>query len=222
MLCQLGTVEPRTHNMVEKPGRRFSLRLRVGIPDAATVGQGQIQRSADCQRIAEIGLCASAHISLHGCYRQRGSSAFAEWIGTAEAGTEYGATCVPTRIRKARRSHMPGISGMTGGSPGFEARTSLSTARRRARVHRLQYFCRRRVRPSRVKGRLGRVFQAELDHFRHALAAQLRDKGQNEIDACRDAAPGQDIAVPYDAAIVDNGAEDREQFPPRPSRRVMK
>ena len=105
---------------------------------------------------------------------------------------------------------------MTGGGPGVEARTSLSAARCRARVHRLQYFCRRCVRASRVEGRLRRIFQAELNHFRHAPPAQLRDQGQHEIDASRDAAPGQDVAVPDDAAIVDDGAEDRKQFPPCP------
>lgn len=128
-----------------------------------------------------------------------------------------GATaCDPTRIRKAGRSRMPRSSGMTGGGPGIEARPSLSAARAYARVHRLQYFCRRCVRASRVEGRLRRVFQAELNHFRGSPAAQLRDQGQHEIDASRHAAPGQDVAVPYDATIVDDGAEDRKQFPPRP------
>jgi hypothetical protein len=37
---------------------------------------------------------------------------------------------------------------MTGGGPGIEARPSLSAARAYARVHRLQYFCRRCVRAS--------------------------------------------------------------------------
>ena len=105
---------------------------------------------------------------------------------------------------------------MTGGGPGIEARPSLSAARAYARVHRLQYFCRRCVRASRVEGRLRRVFQAELDHFRHALAAQLCNKGQHEIDACRDAAPGQDIAVPDNAALIHDCTEDRKQIPPRP------
>ena len=105
---------------------------------------------------------------------------------------------------------------MTGGGPGIEARPSLSAARAYARVHRLQYFCRRCVRASRVEGRLRRVFQAELNHFRGSPAAQLRDQGQHEIDASRHAAPGQNVAVPYDATMVDDGAEDRKQFPPRP------
>ena len=60
---------------------------------------------------------------------------------------------------------------MTGGGPGIEARPSLSAARAYARVHRLQYFCRRCVRASRVEGRLRRVFQAELNHCRGSPAA---------------------------------------------------
>ena len=99
---------------------------------------------------------------------------------------------------------------MTGGGPGIEARPSLSAARAYARVHRLQYFCRRCVRASRVEGRLRRVFQAELNHFRGSPAAQLRDQGQHEIDASRHAAPGQDVAVPYDATIVDDGTPHAE------------
>src|SRR5689334_16443400 len=102
------------------------------------------------------------------------------------------------------------------GDPGVEARASLSAAGCRARVHRLQYFRRRRARASGVEGRLRRIFQAELDHFRHALPAQLRDQGQYEINACRDAASGQDIAVPYDATVINDGTEDGKQFPPGP------
>src|SRR2546422_1301291 len=85
------------------------------------------------------------------------------------------------------------VTGALSGGPGLEAHTALSAARCRARVHRLQYFCRRRVWASGVERRLRSIFQAELDHFRCARPAQLRDKGQHEIDACRDAAPGQDI-----------------------------
>src|SRR5207249_2768885 len=100
---------------------------------------------------------------------------------------------------------MLGTSGMVtsamSGGPGVETHTTLSAARCRARVHRLQYFCRRRVWAAGVEGRFRSIFQAELDHFRRARPAQLRDKGQHEIDACRDAAPGQDVAVPDDAAL---------------------
>src|SRR5207247_1413159 len=73
-------------------------------------------------------------------------------------------------------------SAMSGG-PGVEAHTTLSAARCRARVHRLQYFCRRRVWAAGVEGRFRSIFQAELDHFRRARPAQLRDKGQHEIAA---------------------------------------
>src|SRR6516165_6963875 len=89
MLYQLGTIEPRAHHMVEKPRRRFSFRLRVGVPDGVTVGQGQIQRSADWQHMVEIGLFASAHISLHGCHKQAWFVYIPEWIGMAEAGTDH-------------------------------------------------------------------------------------------------------------------------------------
>src|SRR5213593_3816147 len=106
-------------------------------------------------------------------------------------------------------------SAMSGG-PGVEAHTALSAARCRARVHRLQYFCRRRIWAAGVEGRFRGIFQAELDHFRCARPAQLRDKGQHEIDACRDAAPGQDIAVPDNAALIHDGTEDRKQLPPCP------
>src|SRR5882672_8247714 len=121
---------------------------------------------------------------------RRGLSICSERIDSAEAETDHAATCAPARIRNVRRSRVFGTSGMARGGPGIEARTSLSAARRRACVHRLQYFRRRRVGASRVEGRLRRVFQAELDHFGNALAAQLRNKGQHEIDACRDAASG--------------------------------
>src|SRR5207247_6998871 len=103
------------------------------------------------------------------------------------------------------------VTGALSGGPGLEAHTALSAARCRARVHRLQYFCRRRVWASGVERRLRSIFQAELDHFRCARPAQLRDKGQHEIDACRDAAPGQDIAVPDNAALIHDGTEDRKQ-----------
>src|SRR5947209_20209830 len=108
------------------------------------------------------------------------------------------------------------VTGALSGGPGVEAHTTLSAARGRARVHRLQYFCRRRVWASGVERRLRSIFQAELDHFRCARPAQLRDKGQHEIDACRDAAPGQDIAVPDNAALIHDGTEDRKQLPPCP------
>src|SRR2546428_3974569 len=115
---------------------------------------------------------------------------------------------------------MLGTSGMVtsamSGGPGVETHTTLSAARCRARVHRLQYFCRRRVWAAGVEGRFRSIFQAELDHFRRARPAQLRDKGQHEIDACRDAAPGQDVAVPDDAALINDGTEDRKQLPPCP------
>src|SRR5207248_6917143 len=67
-------------------------------------------------------------------------------------------------------------SAMSGG-PGVEAHTTLSAARCRARVHRLQYFFRRRVGAAGVDVRFRSIFQAELDHFRRARPAQLRDKG---------------------------------------------
>src|SRR5256885_211386 len=115
---------------------------------------------------------------------------------------------------------MLGTSGMVtsamSGGPGVEAHTTLSAARCRARVHRLQYFCRRRIWAAGVEGRFRGIFQAELDHFRRARPAQLRDKGQHEIDARRDAAPGQDVAVPDDAALIHDGTEDRKQLPPCP------
>src|SRR3989442_2623861 len=106
-------------------------------------------------------------------------------------------------------------SAMSGG-PGVEAHTTLSAARRRARVHRLQYFCRRRVWAAGVEGRFRSIFQAELDHFRRARPAQRRDKCQHEIDACRDAAPGQDVAVPDDSSLIIDGTEVRKQLPPWP------
>src|SRR6266567_1040300 len=108
------------------------------------------------------------------------------------------------------------VTGALSGGPGLEAHTALSAARCRARVHRLQYFCRRRVWASGVEGRFRGIFQAELDHFRRARPAQRRDKGQHDIDACRDAAPGQDVAVPDDAALINDGTEDRKQLPPCP------
>src|ERR1700730_392114 len=115
---------------------------------------------------------------------------------------------------------MLGTSGMVtsamSGGPGVETHTTFSAARGRARGHRLQYFCPRRIWAAGVAGRFGSVFQAELDHSRRARPAQLRDKGQHEIDACRDAAPGQDVAVPYDAALIHDGAEDRKRLPPCP------
>src|SRR4029453_6147204 len=45
---------------------------------------------------------------------------------------------------------------------------------------------------------------------------QPRTQGKPKIHASRPAAPGQDVAVPYDATIVDDGAEDRKKVPPRP------
>src|SRR6266568_5771615 len=104
-----------------------------------------------------------------------------ERVVSAEAETDHAATCAPARVRNVRRSRVFGTSRMARGGPGIEARTPLNAARRRACVNRLQYFWRRRVGASRVEGRLRRVFQAELDYFRHALAAQLRNKGQHEI-----------------------------------------
>jgi len=68
MLSQLGAIEPRAHHMVEKPSWRFSLCLRVGVPNGAAVGQFQIQLPADGQRLAEIGLFVSAHCYLHRCH----------------------------------------------------------------------------------------------------------------------------------------------------------
>src|SRR4029453_4943331 len=98
-------------------------------------------------------------------------------------------------------------SAMSGG-PGVEKHTTLSAARCRARVHRLYDFCRRRIWAAGVEGRFRSNFQAGLAHFCRARPAQLRDKGQHEIDACRDAAPGQDVAVPDDAALIHDGTED--------------
>src|SRR5439155_26352869 len=106
------------------------------------------------------------------------------------------------------------LTGAMSGGPGVEAHTTLSAARCRVRVHRLQYFCRRRVWAAGVEGRFRSIFQAELDDFRRARPAQLRDKGQHEIDACRDAAPGQDVAVPDVAALINDGTEDRKQVQP--------
>src|SRR2546426_9441207 len=108
------------------------------------------------------------------------------------------------------------VTGALSGGPGLEAHTALSAAGCRAGVRRLQSFCRRRVWASGVERRLRSIFQAELDHFRCARPAQLRDKGQHEIDACRDAAPGQDIAVPDNSALIHDGTEDRKQLPPCP------
>src|SRR2546425_9911243 len=99
------------------------------------------------------------------------------------------------------------VTGALSGGPGLEAHTALSAARCRARVHRLQYFCRRRVWASGVERRLRSIFQAELDHFRGARPAQIPDNGQHEIDAGRDAAPGKEIAVPYNAALLHHGTE---------------
>ena len=104
--------------------------------------------------------------------------------------------------------------------PAWTARWAAAQASRRtrrcARVHRLKHVCRRRVWPAGVEGRLGRILQPKLDHFCHARPAQLRNKGQHKINACRNAPAGQDIAVPDDAALVDDSAEDRKQFPPCP------
>src|SRR5258706_245446 len=99
---------------------------------------------------------------------------------------------------------------------GVEAPTTLGAAGGRARFRRLEYFCRRRVWAAGVEGRFRSIFQAELDHFRRARPAQLRYKGQHEIDACRDAAPGQDVAVPDDAALINERTEYRKQLPPCP------
>src|SRR3989475_2965707 len=66
-LCQLRAIEPRAHNMVEKPRLRFRFCLGVGLPNGGTVGEKQIQFPADCQRTTEARLFASPHISLNGC-----------------------------------------------------------------------------------------------------------------------------------------------------------
>src|SRR5881396_2041715 len=108
------------------------------------------------------------------------------------------------------------VTGALSDGPGLEAHTTLSAARCRARVHRLQYFCRRRVWAAGVEGRFRSIFQAELDHFRRARPAQLRDKGQHEIDACPAAAPRPDVAVPDVAAHTHHRTEDRKQLPPCP------
>jgi len=140
--------------------------------------------------------------------------------GIAGAGTDHAASCIPMRGGKGRRSPMLSASGMLAdamsGGPCIEARASFSAAWPHACVHRLQNFCRSCVRASGGERRLRRIFQAELNHFRHTPPAQLRDKRQHEIDARRDATSGQDIAVLHDAAVIDDGAEDREQVPPRP------
>ena len=49
-LCQLCAKEPRARHVVEKPGRRFGLCLRVGFLDGVTIGQGQIQWGSVEQR----------------------------------------------------------------------------------------------------------------------------------------------------------------------------
>jgi len=140
--------------------------------------------------------------------------------GIAGAGTDHAASCIPMRGGKGRRSPMLSASGMLAdamsGGPCIEARASFSAAWPHACVHRLQNFCRSCVRASGGERRLRRIFQAELNHFRHTPPAELRDKRQHEIDARRDATSGQDIAVLHDAAVIDDGAEDREQVPPRP------
>jgi len=107
-------------------------------------------------------------------------------------------------------------SRLAGSHPAFETCPPLRSVRRVARVHSFQNFRRRRIRATRIEGRLGRVLQTKLHHFGYSLAAQFGDEGQNEIDACCDAAPGQNIAVPDDAAVVDDGTEERQQFSPRP------
>src|SRR5438876_10844002 len=115
---------------------------------------------------------------------------------------------------------MLGTSGMVtsamSGGPGVEAHTTLSAARCRARVYRLQYFCRRRIRAAGVEGRTRSIFQAELDHFRRARPAQLRDKGQHDIDARRGPAPGQAAAAPADAALIHDRTKDSKPLPPCP------
>ena len=65
MLGQLGSKEPRAHHVIEKPRLRYGFCLCIGIPNRPTVGQLQIQLSADRQRFAEIRLFVLAHISLH-------------------------------------------------------------------------------------------------------------------------------------------------------------
>src|ERR1700722_2284917 len=91
-----------------------------------------------------------------------------------------------------------------GRDPGVDTHTSFGEGRCVACVHRFQHFCWRRVRAPGVEGRLWRIFQAELNHLGHAWSTQLRDKGQHEIDAGRDAPAGKDIAIPHDAAFVDD------------------
>ena len=102
------------------------------------------------------------------------------------------------------------------GGPGFEASTPHAAVRPDARIYRRQYLRRCGVGTTRGKGRLRCIFQTELDHFRHVPAAQFRDQRQHEIDAGGDTAARKDIAVLDDPRVVDDGAEDRQQFPPGP------
>src|SRR4029077_13335915 len=138
----------------------------------------------------------------------------------AEARTDHAATRVPMRVGGARRLRMPGTSDKLADAmscgPGVEAHSSFSAGRCCARVHRFQHFCRRRVRASGVEGWLGRIFQAELHHLRRARSTQLLNKCQHEIDPGLDAPSRKYIAVPHDAALIDDGAKDRKQIPPCP------
>ena len=70
-----------------------------------------------------------------------------------------------------------------------------------------------------VEGRRGVVLDAELDRLRHLRPGELGDDGEGEVDARRDAAGGEDVAVADDARLLVAGADQRQQVDVGPVRR---
>jgi hypothetical protein len=69
-----------------------------------------------------------------------------------------------------------------------------------------------------VEGRLGRIFEGELDRFCLRLAEKVGDDGQAEIDPRGDSARGDQVAVTHYAALHGDGAEFRQEIVREPVR----
>jgi DNA-binding CsgD family transcriptional regulator len=74
----------------------------------------------------------------------------------------------------------------------------------------------RGLRPSRAERWFGCVLDGELYGLGDRRPGNLVDDRQCEVDASRDAAAGDDVAVPHHARRIGRGAELREEIAPGP------